>query len=226
MNVPSKKIISDSDDQFVYRVSHDLQEPARGIKSFLMLLEKASEGQLDERGTLYLNKAREQSDILQAMLRDLLVLSRIGRSSNEFLEVGLRDLFGKLEKRYAKQLAGDKWAISIPDDFVLRGDGKEIVQLFNIICDNWAKHSPDALLSISHQQTEAHKTIVIAHSNTQVKQAVMQQMFEMFYTTRRQDGFRGTGLALVKSIVENLGGYVEAKGASTNTFTLYLHFPT
>lgn len=224
MSIPYKKTESEL-DQFVYRVSHDLQEPARGIKSFLMLLEKASHGKLDGSATLYLKKAREQADQLQDMLKDILELSRVGRSQEEKEDIAIAHLIGKLVKRYSSSLAKNHWVNEVAEELTVRASSKEMLQIFSAICDNWAHHSPGAGLAFKSCQTEGYNSILFEHTPVEIPTSARTSMFEMFYTSKRQDGHNGTGLALVKAIVENLGGYVEAKYIESEYFQLYLHFP-
>ncbi len=59
-------------EQFAYSVSHDLQEPLRGVKIFSELLEQRLSGRLDEQDTEYLEYLRSGASRLEVLVKDLL----------------------------------------------------------------------------------------------------------------------------------------------------------
>ena len=80
-------------EQFAYVASHDLQEPLRKVASFCQLLEKRYGDQLDERGHQYIEFAVDGAKRMQALINDLLAFSRVGRISEDFVDVDLNAVF-------------------------------------------------------------------------------------------------------------------------------------
>ena len=70
-------------EQFAYVSSHDLREPLRMITSFLQLLKKRYEDDLDEDAHDFINYAVEGAKRLDMMLTDLLEFSKIGTQESE-----------------------------------------------------------------------------------------------------------------------------------------------
>ena len=70
-------------EQFAYVSSHDLKEPLRMITSFLQLLKKKYEDDLDEDANNYINYAFDGAKRLDLMIDDLLEYSRIGSQERE-----------------------------------------------------------------------------------------------------------------------------------------------
>ena len=64
-------------ERFAYVASHDLQEPLRMVSSFLQLLQKKYENQLDETAQKYINYAVDGADRMKTLILDLLEYSRI-----------------------------------------------------------------------------------------------------------------------------------------------------
>ena len=60
-------------EQFAYVSSHDLKEPLRMITSFLQLLKKKYEDDLDEDANNYINYAFDGAKRLDLMINDLLI---------------------------------------------------------------------------------------------------------------------------------------------------------
>jgi len=68
-------------EALAYSVSHDLRAPLRRISSFLTLLRKKTQSQLDALSQRYLNQALEASERTGVLLDELLQFSRLGRAT-------------------------------------------------------------------------------------------------------------------------------------------------
>src|ERR1041384_3812086 len=97
-------------EQFAYVASHDLQEPLRKVTSFCQLLQRRYQGQLDERADQYIEFAVDGAKRMQALINDLLSFSRVGRTTEAFVEVdcdevlerALRNLESTIEETEAE----------------------------------------------------------------------------------------------------------------------------
>lgn len=96
-------------DQIAYISSHDLKEPIRMITSFLQLLKKRYENELDEDAEDFINFAVEGAKRLDKMINDLLKYYEVGSkdleqkyiSSEKVLEQVLYLLNGTIKDRHA-----------------------------------------------------------------------------------------------------------------------------
>ena len=71
-------------EQFAYAASHDLQEPLRSVVSFLQLLQSRYGDRLDEKGRFYIERSVKAGKRMQALILDLLLLSRVSTRGGSF----------------------------------------------------------------------------------------------------------------------------------------------
>ncbi len=93
-------------EAFSYSVSHDLRAPLRGIDGWSLALAEDYAGQLDQRAQQYLDRVRTETQRMGLLIDDMLQLSRVSRSSLEFVPVDLSAI--------AEEIAATDCVKSIP----------------------------------------------------------------------------------------------------------------
>ena len=76
--------------QFAYISSHDLQEPARKIKTFCEILKTTSD-QVDPRSQNYLKKIEASSSRMLTLIRDVLAFSQLRKDKQELIAIDLNE---------------------------------------------------------------------------------------------------------------------------------------
>ena len=84
-------------DEFVYVVSHDLQEPLRTMTAFSEFLLKDHAQRLDREGRDYLQHLQDASRRMRSMIHGLLNLSRAGKVLDESGPIDLSELAGLVQ---------------------------------------------------------------------------------------------------------------------------------
>jgi signal transduction histidine kinase len=199
-------------EQFAYVASHDLQEPLRKVTSFCQLLERRYAGQLDERADQYIEFAVDGAKRMQQLINDLLAFSRVGRTTEEFVEANcdesldraLRNLEATIEETGAEVVRSP-----LP---VVEGDPSLLAALFQNVIGNAIKFRSDAppRIEISAEEADGKWSFRVADNGIGIDEAYADRVFVIFQRLHAKETYPGTGigLALCKKIVEFHGGHI------------------
>jgi two-component system phosphate regulon sensor histidine kinase PhoR len=205
---------------FVANVSHELRTPITSIKGFV---ETLKEGALadPENARGFLDIVARHADRLNAIIEDLLALSRLEREE-ELGDVVLEPALLKpiLEAAIAlcAPLAADRRVrVDLDCDGALeaRGDAALLEQAVVNLLDNAAKFSePDTITTVTARRDAASKeiSIEVRDRGCGIPAEHLPRIFERFYRVdkarSRKQGGTGLGLAIVKHIAHTCGGSV------------------
>ena len=87
-------------EQFAYVSSHDLQEPLRMITSYLQLLQRKYQGNLDDKADKYIHFAVDGASRMQNLISDLLEYSLVSRNTREVENVDCEVILNQCIIRY------------------------------------------------------------------------------------------------------------------------------
>src|SRR5690606_33243153 len=131
-------------EAFSYSVSHDLRAPLRHIAGFGDKLARHLGDGLDEKGHHYLDVMRSSARRMSALIDDLLVYSRLGRSALRMQLVDMQSLVAETRAMLDANNAGDHpghaidWQIeSLP---VVVGDENMLRQVWMNLLGNAVKY--------------------------------------------------------------------------------------
>jgi len=220
---------------FVANVSHELRTPITSIKGFVETLRDgalASPGDAER----FLSIIEKQADRLNAIIEDLLTLSRIEQEEEGdriALEVNpLRPvLAAAIEDCQPKASAkGISIELDCGEDTVADIDPALLEQAVVNLIDNAINHSP-AGSGIRLRVTPAEDEIAI-HVQDQgcgIDRQHLSRVFERFYridkARSRKLGGTGLGLAIVKHIAQAHRGRVTVESARGKGSTFAIHLP-
>lgn len=203
-------------EQFAYVASHDLQEPLRKVASFCQLLEQRYGGQLDERADQYIAFAVDGAKRMQRLIDDLLTFSRVGRTSDGFVELDLTETvqaaWNALDRRVQETGARLECDIA-PEAGRVSGDASLLGVLFGNLLGNSLKYRhPDRPPRVRVRAAVAGGMVRIDVSDNGIgiPEQYADKVFVIFQRLHGRDEYEGTGigLALVKKIVEFHGGTI------------------
>lgn len=203
-------------EAFVYTTSHDLKNPVITLLGYLdVLTQDHGEVFTGERGQI-LERMVVNARHMDALIRDLLELSRVGRVEVTPEVVDLDLLFDDLahdDRRDTARLRVER--SSLPTLWV---NATRARQLFTNLLDNAVAHGgrDEVTVRVTAEPLDAGVRLVVEDDGEGIPETHLERVFEVF---ERLDpgraGGTGMGLAICRRIVEHLGGTMHAVPSAT-----------
>jgi signal transduction histidine kinase len=219
--------------QFAYVASHDLSEPLRKVANFCQLLERQYGPQLDDRARQYIDFAVDGAKRMQVLIGDLLALSRVGRSTEEFRPLDLGVILTQAIDTLSDRIDAEGATIDRPETLpTVEGDRALLTSLWQNLIGNAVKYHRDDVppvvtVSVEHDADEKQWTFTVADNGIGIDPQYAERIFAVFQRLHLRDQYGGTGigLALCRKIVEFHGGHiwldhVESRPGAIFRFTL------
>jgi two-component system phosphate regulon sensor histidine kinase PhoR len=219
---------------FVANVSHELKTPITNIKGYLETL--TEDGVLDDRETVerFLSISVRNADRLNAIIDDLLSLSRLEQVGKAGLDFDKRSLSGivaaafqscgpmAMEKKIELRIQGDKDAQVCVNSLLME-------QAISNLIGNALKYSDEgSSVKVRIRKKDKSVDIEVIDEGIGIPERDLPRIFERFYRVdkarSRELGGTGLGLAIVKHIMIVHDGTVNVSSVlgKGSTFTLTL----
>lgn len=217
--------------QFAYVACHDLQEPLRMVASYLELLERRYEGQLDEDAHEFIAYAVDGANRMQRLIKDLLDYSRVGTRGKALkqtdVEAALAQALANLEtviKENGAEITHDL----LPS---VMADETQLVQLFQNLISNAIKFrsAERPTVHLGLERGDGEWKFTVRDNGIGFEPQFADRIFLIFKRLHAGEQYPGTGigLAISKRIVERHDGRIWAESepgvGSSFCFTLPDH---
>lgn len=218
-------------ERFTYTVSHDLRSPLVTIKGFLGLLEKGIKEGQTERISSDVKRIGNAADKMDALLSDLLELSRIGRVHHPLENVDLNTLVqDALNTVETRMTAGNVKVTILPGLPAVQADALRLREVFENLFDNAVKYmgeQPTPEIKVGVREG-AEPVIFVADNGMGIDPKYQENIFGLFNKLNPASEGTGVGLAIVRRIIDTMGGkiWVESEGLGKgSTFCFMVPIP-
>jgi len=216
--------IYDSEQKaFFQNASHELRTPLMSIKCYaeginfgIMNPEEASKTILQE------------TDKLSELVADLLYISQVDNITTAYTdeELNLVEIIKSSAKR--QQVTADKRQVSFSFEFsednISYKCAKELIsRVIDNLISNAIRYAASEIVLSCHKKQDSI-IITVADDGNGIAFDALSHVFERFY--KGEGGNTGIGLAIVKSIVDLLGGHIKAENGAKSgaVFTISLPY--
>jgi PAS domain S-box-containing protein len=216
-------------EQFAYISSHDLQEPLRMITSYLQLLQRRYQGNLDDKADKYIHFAVDGASRMQNLIQDLLEYSRVTRISREFETTDCELILNKVLLNLTVVIKENKATVSHGPLPEVMADSTQLVQIFqNLILNGIKFHREEAPeIHISAEKIANEWSFSVQDNGIGIDPQYSKRIFEIFKRLNSRERYQGTGigLAICKKIVEGHGGRIWVESELGKGSTFYFTLP-
>lgn len=215
-------------EELVYVVSHDLQEPLRMVSSFTGLLAQRHADHLDEEANRFIGFASDGAHRMSRMLEDLLVYSRVRKTSVPAASVPLQEVLCTALDRLETEIREVRARIDSEALPALPVDAPQMAQVFEHLIANALKFRSQAPpeISIRAQRGDERWVVCLSDNGIGVEPGYEEEVFRIFRRLHTRSEYEGTGmgLALCRRILAYHGGSIwiepSAKAGTTVCFSL------
>jgi signal transduction histidine kinase/CHASE2 domain-containing sensor protein len=222
--------LSQMKDDFLSTVSHELRTPVTNMRMAIRLLQQAS---AVEQRSRYLQILEDECNREISLINDLLDLQRLEASARTIHPetIYLQDWLPQLIEPFYQRVQARQQTLHFqmaPNLFSLLADRATLERVLVELLNNACKYTPPTgKIEIRVDAVFSHINFRVSNSGTEIPEAELSKIFEKFYrasnSDRWQQGGTGLGLALVKKLVERLGGTIQVSSELGQTiFTVQI----
>jgi len=219
---------------FVANASHELRTPLTVISGYLEMI--AEEQNLPRDIQNCVDSARKQSNRMERILNDLLVLSKLEeRNTSQYLRdaINIHSILEKIISDFEVSNLGSKHTFILESniELYLKISEKNFFSLTQNLLSNAAKYSPEgSIIKICWDlNTDSYACLSISDHGEGIEAEQLERITQRFYRIdrKREKSVSGTGLGLsiVKHILDNADGYLDIQSIVSEGSTFTACFP-
>jgi signal transduction histidine kinase len=203
-------------DDFLSTVSHELRTPMTNMKMAIHLLKLSRN---EEQRDHYLRILQDECAREISLINDLLDLQRLEVTAKPLVSevIDLADWLPLVVEPFLERAETRQQTLQteIPRDLPpLVSDRLSLERVLAELINNACKYTPPGgEITVKVHYIPAQIELIVSNSGSEIAEAELERIFDKFYRIPRHDpwkqGGTGLGLALVKKLVEHLGGNIQ-----------------
>jgi signal transduction histidine kinase len=221
-------------NEFLGTVSHELQTPITAILGFSSMLDEQYDDLTPEERRDFVRRVSRNATSLSRLVRELLDFSRLGRRQFELHphEIDLSELTTRIIDQFAGLVERHRIVLDAPAGIWALADIEAVERVLSNLLSNAAKYSPaDTTITVTLSHVGDEARITVDDAGPGVAEEDAPHVFHRFYRGNSPAAVKtrgaGIGLAVVKELVDRMGGSVSVgvspQGGARFTVILPVH---
>ena len=216
---------------FTSAVAHDLKAPLRGIGGYAQELKLKHSAGHSERAVFCLSQILTANTKLERMITDLLLFAQLDTATLTLTEVHVPSLVAAVLEGRSLAIAKQHSEVVVDIPFTTERTWEAgLIQVVSNLVDNalkFSRKSSPPRVSIRAQDVGKVWRLIVSDNGIGFDMQYFDKLFKLFSRLETVEEFEGTGagLAIVKNVVDKLGGRVWAESQLGRGATFYVEFP-
>ena len=219
--------------EMIANISHDLKTPLTVLNNYLELLGDDTIAANEQERAEYLGIAYHKNLDLQRLIHNLFEVTRLEGGTAVYRKdrIPAVKLMKEAEQRYADLVRdnGIHFSAEAEEGMELQVDGNKIWSVLDNLVYNAIRHTPaGGSISLSIRRNGSQAELKVSDTGEGIAPEHLPHIFERFYKVSpergEKDGSSGLGLYIVKTVVEAMGGTVEAESPLGNGTVFTIRF--
>lgn len=221
---------NDELDQFVFTVSHDLKSPIVTSMGFIGMMQSMAQDGEYEQAISKLPTLEKANKRMNALVNDLLKLSRIERADEDLEIIDIRMVAEDVFKNHQLEISKKGISTAIEGEFSkLLINETKITQVFDNLVSNAIKycdHESNPKITIGAKSDDQTNFYFVKDNGSGIAKEYHDKVFTLFQRLRKDSNGTGIGLSIVQKVVTARGGkiWIES-GEGIAGCTFWLEFP-
>ena len=199
---------NDALNEYAHVVSHDLKGPLRGINTLMQLIQMQNKDALNEQSAEYFDMIGKSIRKMDNQISSILTYSKAGLMVEEKKEVDVKQLILDIRDQIMPTKQID--LVFASDMPVVLSHRNQLEQVVHNLMSNAIKFSPEEQARITWSCTEEDDKyeLSIQDNGIGIEEKFFDKIFQLFQSLSVRQDSSGVGLAIVKKVVNALGGEV------------------
>lgn len=199
--------------EMAQQIAHEIKNPLTPMKLNVQYLEKAWDDQAadyEDRMRRITKGLQEQIDVLSDIAGQFSTFAAIDKIHIQ--ELNLKDIIEDVENIFKGNEHILFTSEFIGDDYIIFGDKNQMIRVFNNLYKNAVQaigNASDGMINTQLIRGENYLEVSMKDNGSGISQTELGHIFEPRFTTKTSG--MGFGLALVKKMLENIGGNIRVE---------------
>lgn len=197
--------------QFVYAVSHDLQEPLRHLRTYSQFLREDLDIEMPERANQDLEYIEQAGRRLHDMVDGMHALSHVGRQDLSRTDFELADCIADALENLRARLDETGARIGSPPSCRVDADRRMLVTVYQNLVSNALKYSEGTpSIEFTVEEIDGKSVFGVRDRGVGVEPEYRQRIMQPFTRLHTADkgGGSGIGLSICRRVIERHGGTI------------------